>query len=430
MTALAFVVVPVMAVAADISLFGTAMDVSLSGFGTIGYTVSDQKFNYQRFIDNKGTLRRDSIFGAQVDVKLNNEFSVTVQGKVAPSMDSDTGVDPALTWAFLSWRPTNDWLIRAGRIRAPFYLNSQNMEIGATYDFARMPWEVYNAAQTNDGDGLMVRKSWNVDDNEFAVDAYFATAESSYRYYVRDSIPVAGLQSGSHFGKLKYTGGGISLSLQRGDDRYRMGVAKGTVRSNDMASPVTYPFVTLGPGVGYYQTTNLLPGPGVPSVQETRVMMYSAGADVGIGYDFRVMGEYVLCNTSNTDTSPSFQSAYLAVLRPIDKWVPYVSLAGIRSLQKNRDLYNKVNNTTVPGIIPNAAVINAAQRAGADGIYAYDQYTVALGTSYQINPHHKVKAEWARTQTGDMSSAIDAQPGGESGHKVINVFSFSYNFVF
>ncbi|MDD2366945.1 MAG: hypothetical protein PHN84_12340 [Desulfuromonadaceae bacterium] len=47
-----------------------------------------------------------------------------------------------------------------------------------------------------------------------------------------------------------------------------------------------------------------------------------------------------------------------------------------------------------------------------------------------INPTNKVKAEWARTQTGDMSFFVDAPSGGESGHKVINVFSLSYNVVF
>ncbi len=62
--------------------------------------------------------------------------------------------------------------------------------------------------------------------------------------------------------------------------------------------------------------------------------------------------------------------------------------------------------------------------------YKIQKAFIALRTSYRVSPTSKVKAEWARTQTGDVSSFVDAPSGGESGHKVINVFSLSYNFVF
>ena len=409
----------------------TAAEVSLSGFGTVGYAVSDQSFTYQRFLSDKGTFMADSKMGAQLDFKLNSEFSITVQGKIAPSMSSDVAVDPALSWAFLSWRPTNDWLVRLGRMRGPFYLQSQNMEVGTTFDFARLPVEVYNMSQTNDGDGIQVSKTWNVDSNEFILDGYFATAETYYRSNMRNGIPAAGLSAGPNFGKIRYVGGGLALTLHRGDDTYRAGVIRGNVRAlGDQVAPVTYPYVSLGPGVGYYQTSNMLPGPGVPIVKETHATVYLLGADIGIGNDFRVMAEYALRDVPNSDTSPNSQSGYIAVLRPIDRFVPYASVAWIQPLQQTRDLYNRVNNSSVPSVIPNAAVINAAQQAGADATFAYDQITFAIGSSYRVSPTTKVKAEWAHTETGDMSTFVDAPTGGESGHKVINVFSLSYNFVF
>ena len=120
-----------------------AADISLSGFGTVGYALSDQSYNYQRFVDKQGTLKRDSVLGVQMDGKFGDAFGFTVQGKVAPSLDSDKDVDATIAWAFLSWRPANDWLFRLGRVRVPLYLNSENMEVGATFDFARLPAEVY-----------------------------------------------------------------------------------------------------------------------------------------------------------------------------------------------------------------------------------------------------------------------------------------------
>jgi hypothetical protein len=216
------------------------------------------------------------------------------------------------------------------------------------------------------------------------------------------------------------------LTVQRDDNIFRVGAHDiSTKITDDQWLPVTFPYVALMPGVGYYQTSNLLPGPGVRSVNDIHAMAYTLGADVTVG-GFRVMGEYVRRAVPDVDTGPDSQGAYLAVLKQIGAWTPYVSVAHLKSMPHISDLYNKVNGNTVPG----AAFITATQRAGADGINAYDQTTWALGTSYRLNPQSKLKAEWARTRTGDMSLFIDAPPGGESGNKTVNVFSFSYNVVF
>ena len=55
-------------------LSASAVDINWSGFGTAGYTISDQPYKYQRFIDDHGTLKSDSILGAQVDVKFNQQW--------------------------------------------------------------------------------------------------------------------------------------------------------------------------------------------------------------------------------------------------------------------------------------------------------------------------------------------------------------------
>jgi opacity protein-like surface antigen len=49
-----------------------AVDLAWSGFGTLGYAQSDQPVNYQRFIDEKGTFKRDSVLGAQVDARFHS----------------------------------------------------------------------------------------------------------------------------------------------------------------------------------------------------------------------------------------------------------------------------------------------------------------------------------------------------------------------
>ncbi|HMT80978.1 MAG TPA: hypothetical protein PKD66_11435, partial [Azonexus sp.] len=48
-----------------------AVDFTWSGFGTAGYAQSDSAAKYQRFINNSGTFKRDSILGAQLDVRFS-----------------------------------------------------------------------------------------------------------------------------------------------------------------------------------------------------------------------------------------------------------------------------------------------------------------------------------------------------------------------
>lgn len=70
------------------------------------------------------------------------------------------------------------------------------------------------------------------------------------------------------------------------------------------------------------------------------------------------------------------------------------------------------------------------QRLMADLLAAYDQLTVALGTSYWVSSKSVIKAEWSRVDTGLVSSFVDAPVGGESGNRRIDIFSLSYSFTF
>ena len=163
-----------------------ALDSSISGFGTLGYARSDQSFGYQRFITARGTIKRDSVFGLQVDSKITSEFSLTAQAKVGPSTSKETGYAANISWVFLSYRPSNDLLLRAGKFRVPFYLHSETTDVGTTFDFARLPSEVYSQSPTTDFKGLQASKSWDLGGLETVVDAYWGSARTNLRLWFRD----------------------------------------------------------------------------------------------------------------------------------------------------------------------------------------------------------------------------------------------------
>jgi hypothetical protein len=420
-------------VAASVTLAAcsaAAVDFSVSGFGTLGYARSDQPYTYQRFIDNSGTFWRDSLVGLQVDAKFADKFGATVQVKVAPASDTDSEYNGTVSWAFLSWRPTNEWLVRAGKQRIPLYLYSETVDVGVTYDFARLPTEMYSIISNNDITGLSLRKNWGMDNGDLSLDGYWGKGFVNFRFWIRDNIPPV-QSSGAAFIKEDVTGGGIVLTYKQNADTYRVGVHRGVGKLSD-GSPfaTTYPFVTLAPGIGYYQVDPNLPGPGIPTTDTETTTAVTIGAEVGLGSEFRVVSEFAHSFGPNHDISIASTRGYVSLLKRIDKWTPYVIYAFLRSTSDPRNFYNNVNYNTVPGFVTGAALINASQRAAADHLIAYDQSSWSLGTSYSFSANSKVKAEYMRSHIGQMSSLVDGPPGSNIRNQDINVFSLSYNFAF
>ena len=408
-----------------------AADFSLTGFGTLGYARSDKPYAYQRFINDAGTLKRDSVAGIQADARFSDSFGATLQVLATPASDTDQRYEATFAWAFLSWRPTNDWLIRAGKQRIPLYLYSQTYNVGVTHGFARLPTEMYSISPSNDFTGISTSKNWDLEDGEVTLDAYWGNSDLDVRFWIRDGVRPT-IKPGPLFRPLSIEGGGLALSYKRRDDTFRIGLSRVVVdeRNSTNAYPTTYPFVTLFPGIGYYQVDASLPGPGVPTINNYSYRTLTLGADVGIGADFRLITEFARSFVYQTEFSTQSVRGYASILRRVEKWTPYATVAFLRSDRGTLNLRDNVNSNSVPPFIPGADLINASQRAGADNLLAYDQRSWALGTSYSLSATSVMKAELMRAHVHRTSSMVDGPPGSNIRNQKINVFSMAYNFVF
>ena len=396
-----------------------ALDLNWAGFGTAGYTISDQAYKYQRFIDDQGTFKRDSVIGAQVDLKFNQQWGAAVQAKLAPSDHSDSQWQGFLSWAFVSWRPTDDLLVRVGKLRVPLMLNTENQDVGATYDWARLPVEVYSIAPTTDYVGLSISKSWFVQEIEWNLDAYTGQATNYTRYYgreIRDGLSTPG----SWFEKLDVRSSGLVLTARGLDNMFRIGVHEATI-SQPGGTISDIPYRPLAPGVGIY---DLASG---RNVAQLVAPFQIIGASVLIPGDIRLTSEYAHIKITSASRGMTRWGAYLAVSRQFGAWNPYVYYARTKSSAASLDLYRAINGNSNPMLPP---ALNNYQKLSADIVSPYDQTTSALGTSYRLAAHSLIKAEWSQTRTGIASSLIDAPSGGDSANQRINVFSLSYHFTF
>lgn len=404
-------------------------ELEIAGFGTLGGAVSDQDLDYLGNISQDGTLNQDSVIGFQLDGRFTPAWSLTIQAKAAPSDHRENGWDPKLTWAFVSWRPTNDLLLRVGKLRVPLMFYSANSDVGITYPFARLPVEVYSVFPVTDVVGAAFSWSWLSGESDWTLEGYGGHTHTDWRFYLRDGIPPLS-SAGPLYVGVDADMAGLVLTLRRRENAFAVGLHLVEASANSGPFPSDYPYVSIAPGVGYYQTLPNLPGPGIPTVDILKVDVLTLSLQIALPKDLKLIGEYAHRRMENATIGIETHAAYLGLLRTIDKWTPYVYVAGIRSDDDLLDLYESMNGTRVPDSVPFASLINASQRLGADQLLPYDQTTVALGTSYQVTPSSTLKAEWAHTRSGVASSFMDAPTDEDSGDRAVNVFSLSYNLTF
>ena len=412
------------AVLAVVPSLASALDIDWSGFATVGYAMSDKPYRYQRFVDDGGTFARDSVLGLQLDARLAPTLGATVQLRVAPADDSDSGWEPSLAWAFLSWRPLDDMLLRAGKLRIPLMLNTENHDVGVTYPFARLPAEVYSTAPTSDIFGAMFSKTWWRGEQEWSLDGYYGKASAYQRLYFR--VAAGQPENRAVYDPTRMKGGGLVLSLRHGDDLYRLGAHRIETRRRQGEINADFPFTLLPsppyqPGEGFYDISR------APQSSRTISRLLSLGASVGLPAGFRLSGEYVRLLNDGAVNGWDRWAAYAALSRAIGAWTPYVSYARMQSGGQVLRRYEAVvdNRVSIP-----SPLIDASQRAVADSLLAHEQSTLALGTAYRLNAGTLLKAEWAHTRTGTVSSFIDAPAGSDSADRRLNVFSLSASFSF
>ena len=120
--------------------------VQFNGFITVGATVADDDLGTGYHFSDRPNFISDSKVGLQTVYKLSDNMDATVQ-LVARSRSSDSwNVDAE--WAYLSYEVT-DWAkVRVGKLRIPFYLFSESIDVGFAYPWARPPVDMYTTLIT------------------------------------------------------------------------------------------------------------------------------------------------------------------------------------------------------------------------------------------------------------------------------------------
>ncbi|MEN0038517.1 MAG: porin [Cellvibrio sp.] len=117
-----------------------AADLNFSGFLSVGGgMVDDENGPAYGGYDEEDLTFDNNLLGLQISGTVSEKLTATVQ--LTARSENDYEVDAE--WAYLSWQATESSKIRAGRLRTPFYMFSDFLDVGYAYSWISPPREVY-----------------------------------------------------------------------------------------------------------------------------------------------------------------------------------------------------------------------------------------------------------------------------------------------
>ena len=405
--------------------FSLPNSADFSFFGTAGYAASDKDFKYNK-ISKSGTFDLDSRIGAQLDWQITPRLGLILQGELSQSLSDDHRWRPRMPWALLRFQATDNWVLKVGRSRLPALLFSQNGNVGKSYVAARLPVEIYGLAPTFEYNGIASTYYWDVGDDgmkSIAWDFYGGMSNFWQRVWFRTN-PTTMQESPTHYARrLNVVGSFLTYEDAMENNIIRTGFHLVTVKNRDGTAflkrneVVTFPtgFRLFMPNAG--ETT-----------EKVKFLLFGILGDWHLGNGFYGTGEFGIRRAMNMLSGMETRAFYVQLRKSIAHFTPYVSWGYSKTGTKSRNAYDAMSQ--VSGI-PQFALYDAMNRISADAMLMANQYTIALGTAYDIGNHHRLKVEYAHTRIGKGSYLLDqpvAMPSVENTD--INVFSASYNFLF
>ena len=150
-----------------------AEQFTINGFLTAGLATHDGDGVYDDTeINEELCFHCDSLIGLQMNFAMDEKYGVTAQMLGKGGTDK---FDVGMEWAYVYYKPQPNLTLRTGRMRTPFYANSEFLDVGFAYPWARLPKEIYNISlSTFEGVDLNYRTAAGPLDVEFQT--YFGSA--------------------------------------------------------------------------------------------------------------------------------------------------------------------------------------------------------------------------------------------------------------
>jgi hypothetical protein len=153
-----------------------ASDINFSGFLSVGGGfVDDEKSPAYKGYDEEDLTFDKNLLGLQVTGQVNEKLSATAQLIARSENDYQVNAE----WAYLTWQASDSIKVRAGRLRTPFYMYSDFIDVGYAYAWISPPSEVYYLPFNNvDGVDFYATSTLGIFDT--SIQAYFGSFDDEF----------------------------------------------------------------------------------------------------------------------------------------------------------------------------------------------------------------------------------------------------------
>jgi len=380
----------------------------LSGFGTLAVTSAGrEQFGIQKNFTHDAqfgdvSVLADSVFGLQLDVNLFEDLSATVQAiaKDQAKQNFNNVVD----WAYLSYRPTRNITIRAGRMGIDLFMLSEYRNVNYAYLWTHPVVEFYKPIGLSHYEGFDFKYARRIKPGFFEFKVY-------------------GGQTGAN---LNITDGNLALRMRPfvganatlESDNWKVRLTYATTDTSRLDTPFQPLLDTLGqvPQAVWPQAASLqnrLTGKG------KQTHYYS----IGFAYDdtqWTVQSEFAMM--SSRWVSLDMTNGYLSV----GKRIGPVTLYTVGSFAKSLDRL-RVDRPVISN--PELDFLATTTQLLADASHT-DQNTISLGARWDFYPKMALKVQWDHTWVRKRGGGLLLLRSPLEQDTTFNTFSINLSFMF
>ncbi len=363
-------------------------------FGTMGAVYNDNN----KYIFTKGPHSKDgsskkintyvdSILGTQATYKFNDNLSLITQAIIRKDDFGD--IKPSIDWGYLKYDSNENFIFKIGRIKLPYYKNSNNNNIGYSKLMIREPIEVYGQMPFDIYNGVEFIYS-NI------INKYFYTIQGSYGQEKFD-IPIQTLDQvfNNEIKDLK------AINFTFGNDIIE-------ARASYLHGKISTSNVLINNLFAGLRQANL------NHLAEKYEMKDKNAEYFGLGL-FIDYNNFIFSSEYGKRKVDSFylgtSGFYTTLGYRFGSLIPYFTYAKVK-MDKNTSLNT---NTALDYLV---GIQNVAQDAKT------------LGFKYHINQNMDFKFEYQRIRPKGLNGGFNLNSTGDYENSSSNIYSFSIDFVF
>ncbi len=348
--------------------------IKINGFFSAGLVTGDEEaeFDILGIYDDPSTIA-DAVGGVQFTVKVTDKLNYVSQFVARGNEDYDV----EMAWNFISYKMNNSLTLRAGKMRLPYYMASEYLEVGYAYPWVRPPNAMYRVVLDN-YTGYEATYKMLIGQTISNTKVFYGSAQASDTDFALDIQDLVGMETllewENWIFRIGYTRGKFTIGGSFLDplDEGIAGI-QAVMRGFIAAAPALVPTNLVTANWNKTASTSL---------DQDTYDFTSAGMQYDNGSTL-VIAEVVRSHIAGF--LPSRESGYITAGYRIETWLPYVTIG--KTYTHDDEMRNQYAAAaewigTSP-FLPAESVALSGLAAPINGFSTeYDQYT--LGVRWDI----------------------------------------------